>query len=110
MVDAEICFTMLSRRSSLLCDSHDCNIEDNRSLGLYKYLNVSKIRFNLRRRRSSTINSHDNFRPTNYYLRCITTMWNDGLPVKELTLPLLLVSGYSAVRYSPLPANCLNTD
>jgi hypothetical protein len=26
-------------------------------------------------------------------------MWNDGVFVKDLTLPLLLVSGYSAVSY-----------
>jgi hypothetical protein len=31
-------------------------------------------------------------------------MFNDGVFVKELTLPLLLVSGYSAVRYVLTPS------
>jgi hypothetical protein len=35
-------------------------------------------------------------------------MWNDGLHVKELTLPLLLVSGYSAVSYLPAIIDSLN--
>jgi hypothetical protein len=37
-------------------------------------------------------------------------MWSNGLPVRELTLPLLLVSGYSAVCHLPVIIERLNAD
>ena len=47
--------------------------------------------------------------PGHFFQRNLT-MWKDGLPVKELTLPLLLVSGYSAVCCSLALHGCIRSN
>jgi hypothetical protein len=44
------------------------------------------------------------------FLQQNLTMWKDGLPVKELTVPLLLVSGYSAVCCSLMLYGCIRSN